>query len=60
MAIVPKRKTSKQRKHKRNTHSALDAQNLEPAKIVQAWLSNTLLVIVVDFIKAKKLLVTPV
>ncbi|QNM93315.1 50S ribosomal protein L32 [Mycoplasma sp. Pen4] len=28
MAIVPKRKTSKQRKHKRNTHAALDMPNL--------------------------------
>lgn len=28
MAIVPKRKTSKQRKHKRQTHSALDLPNL--------------------------------
>ncbi|ATO30797.1 50S ribosomal protein L32 [Mycoplasmopsis bovirhinis] len=28
MAIVPKRKTSKQRKHKRQTHSALETPNL--------------------------------
>ncbi|WP_036463948.1 50S ribosomal protein L32 [Mycoplasmopsis sturni] len=28
MAIVPKRKTSKQRKHKRNSHSALSMPNL--------------------------------
>ncbi|MBN3534631.1 50S ribosomal protein L32 [Mycoplasma procyoni] len=28
MAIVPKRKTSKQRKHKRRTHDALPVQNL--------------------------------
>ncbi|MGY5139441.1 50S ribosomal protein L32 [Mycoplasmopsis gallinarum] len=28
MAIVPKRKTSKQRKHKRRTHHALDLPNL--------------------------------
>ncbi|MGZ9413780.1 50S ribosomal protein L32 [Mycoplasma sp. 480] len=28
MAIVPKRKTSKQRKHKRRTHDALVVQNL--------------------------------
>ncbi|MGZ9755598.1 50S ribosomal protein L32 [Mycoplasma sp. 394] len=28
MAIVPKRKTSKQRKHKRQTHSALTLPNL--------------------------------
>ncbi|MXR10197.1 50S ribosomal protein L32 [Mesomycoplasma hyopneumoniae] len=28
MAIVPKRKTSKQRKHKRQSHSALKLQNL--------------------------------
>ncbi|QIW62178.1 50S ribosomal protein L32 [Mycoplasmopsis gallinacea] len=28
MAIVPKRKTSKQRKHKRNSHSALTMPNL--------------------------------
>ncbi|RIV16763.1 50S ribosomal protein L32 [Mycoplasmopsis gallopavonis] len=28
MAIVPKRKTSKQRKHKRQTHNALDVPNL--------------------------------
>ncbi|MHA0261179.1 50S ribosomal protein L32 [Mesomycoplasma ovipneumoniae] len=28
MAIVPKRKTSKQRKHKRNSHSALKLPNL--------------------------------
>lgn len=28
MAIVPKRKTSKQRKHLRRTHDALEPQNL--------------------------------
>ncbi|WP_406613786.1 50S ribosomal protein L32 [Mycoplasma corogypsi] len=28
MAIVPKRKTSKQRKHKRQSHSALETPNL--------------------------------
>ncbi|UWV77993.1 50S ribosomal protein L32 [Mycoplasmopsis cynos] len=28
MLIVPKRKTSKQRKHKRQTHSALETPNL--------------------------------
>ncbi|QZE12155.1 50S ribosomal protein L32 [Mycoplasma sp. Ms02] len=28
MAIVPKRKTSKQRKHKRRTHDALTTPNL--------------------------------
>lgn len=28
MAIVPKRKTSKQRKHKRRTHDSLPVQNL--------------------------------
>ncbi|VEU70990.1 50S ribosomal protein L32 [Mycoplasmopsis glycophila] len=28
MAIVPKRKTSKQRKHKRQTHNALATPNL--------------------------------
>ncbi|MBN4083534.1 50S ribosomal protein L32 [Mycoplasma sp. CSL10137] len=32
MAIVPKRKTSKQRKHKRQTHSALDVPNLVECK----------------------------
>ncbi|MGV2392427.1 UNVERIFIED_CONTAM: 50S ribosomal protein L32 [Campylobacter lari] len=32
MAIVPKRKTSKQRKHKRRTHDALPVQNLVACK----------------------------
>ncbi|MCS4536925.1 MULTISPECIES: 50S ribosomal protein L32 [unclassified Mycoplasma] len=32
MAIVPKRKTSKQRKHKRRTHDALKIQNLVSCK----------------------------
>jgi large subunit ribosomal protein L32 len=32
MAIVPKRKTSKQRKHKRRTHHALVPQNLIECK----------------------------
>ncbi|MBU4690295.1 50S ribosomal protein L32 [Mycoplasma sp. ES3157-GEN-MYC] len=32
MAIVPKRKTSKQRKHKRRTHDALVVQNLVACK----------------------------
>ncbi|ENY68922.1 50S ribosomal protein L32 [Mycoplasmopsis bovigenitalium] len=32
MAIVPKRKTSKQRKHKRRTHHALIPQNLVDCK----------------------------
>ncbi|QCZ36526.1 50S ribosomal protein L32 [Mycoplasma nasistruthionis] len=32
MAIVPKRKTSKQRKHKRNSHSALTPMNLVECK----------------------------
>lgn len=32
MAIVPKRKTSKQRKHKRRTHDALTVQNLVACK----------------------------
>ncbi|MGL4343271.1 MAG: 50S ribosomal protein L32 [Metamycoplasmataceae bacterium] len=32
MAIVPKRKTSKQRKHKRRTHDALTLPNLVVCK----------------------------
>ncbi|MXR06135.1 50S ribosomal protein L32 [Mesomycoplasma flocculare] len=32
MAIVPKRKTSKQRKHKRQAHSALKSPNLVDCK----------------------------
>ncbi len=56
MAIVPKRKTSKQRKHKRRTHDALPIQNLiSIAKTALIWFNNTVYVNTVAFTKVKKL-----
>ncbi|AIA29392.1 50S ribosomal protein L32 [Mycoplasmopsis californica] len=40
MAIVPKRKTSKQRKHKRRTHDALVPQNLVACKNCSSFIQQ--------------------
>ncbi|AAZ43583.1 50S ribosomal protein L32 [Mycoplasmopsis synoviae] len=54
MAIVPKRKTSKQRKHKRNTHSALDAQNLVTCKNCTSMIEQHVTCYRCGFYKGKK------
>lgn len=60
MAIVPKRKTSKQRKHKRRTHHALIPQNLVDCKNCSTKFNNTKFANSVAFIKKKSLKVTKV
>ncbi|MHA0272574.1 50S ribosomal protein L32 [Mycoplasma seminis] len=54
MAIVPKRKTSKQRKHKRNTHSALDTPNLVSCKNCSQKIEQHVVCKFCGFYKGKK------
>ncbi|SJZ45032.1 50S ribosomal protein L32 [Mycoplasmopsis verecunda] len=55
MAIVPKRKTSKQRKHKRNSHSALDTPNLVSCTNCSKKIEQHVLCKFCGFYKGKKI-----
>ncbi|UUD36473.1 50S ribosomal protein L32 [Mycoplasmopsis citelli] len=54
MAIVPKRKTSKQRKHKRNSHSALEMPNLVACKNCTQMIEQHVVCKFCGFYKGKK------
>ncbi|KKB26865.1 LSU ribosomal protein L32p [Mycoplasmopsis meleagridis] len=54
MAIVPKRKTSKQRKHKRRTHHALPVQNLIACSNCSNMIQQHLICYNCGFYKGKK------
>ncbi|MEA4134342.1 50S ribosomal protein L32 [Mycoplasma sp. 2045] len=54
MAIVPKRKTSKQRKHKRNSHSALELPNLVNCKQCSNKIEQHVVCKFCGFYKGKK------
>ncbi|MBZ4204054.1 50S ribosomal protein L32 [Mycoplasma tauri] len=54
MAVVPKRKTSKQRKHKRRTHDVLTIQNLISCKNCSQMIQQHRVCAFCGFYKGKK------